>query len=154
MSDKPRLFSIVRCRAYLRKVKDGVYIQMFNPDGTFYDGRFMNQYDGKAIAYKTDYDSDDFENRDEEIADLSEFCGQTVEKVYRERIEEDFTGCVVGYTTVKVKGVIGTDWNDNPYGGDFGHCFKRATVVPKVGVVYFKNNCKRYVLLDDMEEIT
>lgn len=153
MTDKPRLFSMVHCRAYLRKVKDGVHIDMYNLDGSTYSGRFVQNHDQvKAIACKSN--PDDPIGGYMEIADLSEFCGQAVEKVYRERIEENFTGCVVGYTTVKVKGLLGTDWNDDPYSGDFGFCFKETTEAPKVAVVYFKNNCKRLVPLNDLEEIT
>ena len=144
-----KLFVKVRCRAYMKKIKDGVCIVMYNPDGTVCTEKDMKSYHGKAVAIKTDYEK----MEDVEVADLSEFCGESVEKVYRERAEETFTGVVVGYTTLKCKGRIGTDWNDNPYGGDFGYCFKDTTWAPKVAVVYFKNNCKRYVLLDDMEEL-
>lgn len=144
-----KLFVKVRCRAYMKKIKDGVFIVMYNPDGTVCQDKFMKSYNGKAVAYKTDYKK----MEDGEIADLSEFCGESVEKVYRERTEETFTGVVVGYTTLKCKGLIGTDWNDSPYGGDFGYCFKNTTWAPKVAVVYFKNNCKRYVLPEDMEEL-
>lgn len=144
-----KLFVKVRCRAYMKKIKDGVFIVMYNPDGTVCQDKFMKSYNGKAVAYKTDYEK----MEDGEIADLSEFCGESVEKVYRERTEETFTGVVVGYTTLKCKGQIGTGWNDSPYGCDFGYCFKNTTWAPKVAVVYFKNNCKRYVLPEDMEEL-
>lgn len=149
MEHQPRLFSMVRCRAYMMKAKDTVHIEMFEKDGTRVDGKVVRSYGCKAYAYKLDPKT--YEGV--EIADLSEFCGQSVEKTYRVRKEELFTGCVVGYTRLKVKGIIGTDWNDSPYGGDFGFCFKQTTENPKAAVVYFKNNSKRYVLLDDLEPI-
>lgn len=148
-----KLFVKVRCRAYMKKIKDGVYIQGFNSDGTMImNGRNRFTITDKLVAYgrgpnwETDF-------RDVELKDLSSCEGEAVTKRYRERIEEDFTGIVVGYTTLKCEGLIGTDWNDDEYGGDFGYCFKQTTYAPKVAVVYFKNNCKRYVLLDDMEEL-
>lgn len=149
MKARRRIFIKVRCRAYMKKVKDGVCIVMYNPDGTVCTERYMRSYHGKAVAIRTDYEK----MQDVEIADLSEFCGESVEKVYRERTEETFTGFVVGYTTLKCKGTIGTDWIDSPYGGDFGFCFKYTTWQPEVAVVYFKNNCKRYVLPEDIEII-
>ena len=140
-----KLFQKVRCGAYLKKISDGVHIRLYNGDGTEFEGKYPTKYDTRAYAYNTDGDR---------IADLSDFSGQSVEKIYRKRIEEDFEGFIVGYTRIEVKGIIGTDWNDNPHGGDFGFCFKEIREYPKVGVVYFKNNCKRYVLPEDMVEIT
>lgn len=144
-----KLFSKVRCRAYLKPAKDGVHIAMYDEYGSLITDNHMNSYHGKALALKFDQEK----MEDVEIADLSEFCGETVEKTYRKRVEEDFTGVVVGYRQVKTKGIIGTDWNDSSHGGDFGYCFKQTTEAPKVAIVFFKNNSKRYVLPDDMEEL-
>lgn len=148
MKARRRIFIKVRCRAYMKKANDGVCIVMYNPDGTVCTEKCMRSYHGRAVAVGPV--DENFQNV--EIADLSEFCGQCVEKVYRERVEDSFTGFIVGYTTLKCKGMIGTDWNDSPY-GDFGYCFKNTTWQPEVAVVYFKNNCKRYVLPEDIEII-
>lgn len=139
-----KLFIKVKCKAYLRKVTDGVYIQYYNSDGTECFSKFVRDYKSKAIVYN---------GNGKEIADLSGFCGESVEKVYRERVAEDFVGFVVGYTKVDVKGIIGTDWESDPYTGEYGHCFKKITERQSVAVVYFTNNCKRYVPIDDIEEI-
>ena len=139
-----KLFVKVRCKAYLKKVSDGVRIELFNADGSTCFDKVVKEYACKAIAY---------DGSGKEIADLSDFFGESVRKVYRKRIECDFVGVVVGYTKVDVSGVIGTDWEDNPFTGEYGHCFKEITDRQKVAVVYFKNNCKRYVLLDDINEI-
>ena len=147
-----QLFKKVHCKAYLKKIKDGVYIQFFNPDGTYYNDRFVYDYNIKAIAYKTKLD-ENMMNCDEELADLSEFDGSYVEKVYRERVECEFDGFVVGYTKINTKGKIGTDWDSGEYVREHGYCWREITERPKVAVVYFKNNCKRYVLLDDLEFI-
>ena len=100
-------------------------------------------------AYKRSDNPDLYE---EELADLSEFDGSYVNKTYRERIECDFDGFVVGFTKVDTKGIIGTDWEsgDYEYIKSHGYYFKTIKERPKVAVVYFKNNVKRYVLLDDL----
>lgn len=151
-----KLFERVHCKGYLKKVNDGVYIQMFNPDGTFCDSKTVDSADAKAIAYKSTITSNGL-NKDIEIADLSEWSGESVEKIYRVRVATEFDGFLVGCTRVKMTGRIGTDWECVNYGfGDireYGHCFKTIDEYPKVGVVYFKNNCKRYVLMEDMEII-
>lgn len=145
-----KLFDRVHCKGYMKVVKDGVRIQLYNADGSFCREKTVRDINSKAIAYKSDYDKWG-RPCDSELADLSDFDGQSVEKTYRERVESSFDGVLVGITRVKVKGIIGTDWNVPPFGSEFGFCFKEITENPKVGVVYFKNNCKRYVLLDDIE---
>lgn len=148
------IFQKVHCKGYLKSVHDGVYIQIFNPDGTFCDSKTVDSADCKAVAYRSTLKPNGL-NEVIEIADLSDWSGESVEKTYRERIAEEFDGFVVGYTRVKTKGRIGTDWGCINYGfGDireYGHCFKTIDEYAKVGVVYFKNNCKRYVLVEDME---
>lgn len=140
-------FTKVRCRAYLKKVHDTVRIQLYDRDGMFTD-KYVKDYESKAIAYKFNPET----GQEEEIADLSSFDGDSVEKTYRERVEETFEGFLVGFTRIKVKGRIGTDWETPLYGPEYGYCFKSIDEYPKVGVVYFKNNAKRYVLPEDMEE--
>lgn len=144
-----KLFSKVHCKAYMAKAHDTVRIQLFNADGTQCEDKVVRDYKCKAIAYK--FDPNKLE--DVEIKDLSEFDGDSVEKIYRERMECEFDGVVVGYTKIDVKGFIGTDWMTPEYGSEYGFCFKKITDRPKVAVVYFKNNMKRYVLPKDMEEV-
>ena len=145
-----KIFKKVHCKAYLKKASDGVHIQMYQPSGEPIYGDSYVPYDVfvlgvKAIAYKWDAAGNSVE-----LADLSNFEGDTVEKVYRTRVEKEFDGFVVGFTTVDVKGCIGTDWIEDEH-RSFGYCFKTITSCPHVAVVYFKNNMKRYVLLEDME---
>ena len=146
---EPKLFTMVKCKAYLKKAHDGVFIGFEDAYGTPIFTKAVDNADVKAFAWKLNPDT----LINEKIKDLGEWCGDSVEKTYRERIEEEFTGCVVGYTRINVKGRIGTDWECDPYYGEYGHCFKEITECPKVAVVYFKNNAKRYVLPEDMEEV-
>ena len=145
---QPKLFSKVHCKAYLAKEHDTVRIQLFNANGTYCEEKVVRDYKSKAIAYKFDPEK----CKEVEIADLSDFECDSVPKIYRKRVECDFIGFLVGYTRVDVSGMIGTDWMYDEY-HDYGYCFKKITEKPKVGVVYFKNNMRRYVLPEDMEEV-
>lgn len=144
-----KIFQKVRCYGYVKKFYDGVYIQFFYPDGQFCFDKTVRDYKARAVAYKVVPES----SEPVEIKDLSEFDGDSVEKVWRKRVDADFAGVLVGFTTVNMSGYIGTDWCDNIYGGEYGFCFKVVEKTAKVGVVYFKNNVKRYVLEEDMEVI-
>lgn len=147
-----KLFTKVHCKAYLAKAYDTVRIQLFNADGSFCGQKYVEDYGCKAIAYRFDSEK----NEEIEIKDLSEFDGDSAEKIYRERKECEFDGFVVGYTIINAKGRIGTVWDSIDYGDvyrEYGHCFKTITDRPKVAVVYFKNNIKRYVLPEDMEVV-
>ena len=141
-----KIFRKVHCKAYLEKYSDGVclYCEQNNMPTQ------ANHWDEQIIVKAMKYDSE--KNKTEEIADLSEFCGETVSKQYRRRIESEFDGFLVGITHIVTSGEIGTDSDYHPYYGEFYHLTKR-TKSEKVGVVYFKNNAKRYVLLSDIEEV-
>lgn len=144
-----KIFVKVKCHAYLRKSHDGINITIYDPDGNIYNGNTVPDTSYKAVIEKWDDDKRDYVV----LADLSEWDGSGYEKTYRERIEEEFTGVVVGVTEVNVKGEIGTDWECDGCGREFGHCYKLITDRQKVAVVYFKNNVKRYVPLEDLEII-
>lgn len=145
-----KLFTKVHCKAYMAKAHDTVRIQLFNEDSSFCTKKTVDNYKCKAIAYKFDPEK----GKEIEIKDLSEFDGDSVKKIYRERKECEFDGVVVGYTIINVKGIIGTTWESDGYYIEYGHCFKEITERAKVAVVYFQNNCKRYVLPEDMEEVS
>lgn len=141
------LFHQVICKAYLKKAHDGIFIGFEDAVGNPVMTKTVENADIKAFAWQFNPET----NKNEKIKEFEEWCGDSIEKTYRERIEEEFTGFVVGFTRIKIKGRIGTDWEYHPYYGEYGHCFKTIDEYPKVAVVYFKNNCKRYVLLEDME---
>lgn len=140
---KPRLFSMVKCCAYLKPVRDGVNIMFLSPEEirNLFGSKEMEKYPyGKAIAHTAEGEKD-----------LSSFEGDSVEKTYRVRMEKQFKGYVVGYTTVKVKGIIGTDSYSNDY-EEGVYFFKNTTERVEAAIVFYGNNRKRYVLLDDIEE--
>ena len=141
---KPPLFSRVRCRAYLKAAKDGIRMEMYDQHGNPTE-RLPNAK--RIVALRWDASK----SEKVELMDLSECDGTGVKKVYRKRVEAEFMGVVAGYKHIDVAGTIGTDWQDTPYSDGYAYFFKNITERPKVGVVYFKNNCKRYVLPEDME---
>lgn len=149
-----KIFRKVHCKAYMKQIKDGVHLSVFHADS--YEpvtGSSWGELDIQVIAERTYYENGEW--REEELADLSGFEGDSVHKVYRERVEEEFDGFLVGYTRVTTTGEIGTDTTMWPYNlsGDLEevfHLFKN-THQEEVGVVYFKNNAKRYVLIEDIE---
>lgn len=145
---RPQLFSRVKCCAYLREKKDGTYIEVRDKDGkVIYPNRVTEPLSAYAVRF------DPRLEKLEIIADLSNWDGESVKKIYRERTEADFTGVVVGYKRIDRSGYIGTDWETPPYGREYGHFFKEIDDRPEVAVVYFRNNNKRFVLPEDMEEI-
>ena len=151
------IFQKVHCRAYLQKYSDGVALRCSIIDKS---GFFEMPADGnswknpiKVIATKSEYR--DGKWTESTIADLSNFEGESVEKQYRIRVEEEFDGFLVGITHLVTTGRIGTAMTMYPcdMNGNFEDIYHltKTTKKEKVGVVYFKNNAKRYVLLEDME---
>ena len=151
-----KIFQKVHCMAYLKKHSDGVALSCYVVDRS---GAFEMPAQGsswkepiKVIATKTEYK--DGKWTQEDIADLSEFEGESVDKQYRVRVEEEFDGFLVGMTNIVTTGQIGTDMTMHPYNmdGDLEEIYHltKTTNKEKVGVVYFKNNAKRYVLPEDM----
>lgn len=149
-----KIFQKVHCKAYLKKHHDGIHLDCKDGDDDFLIPVSGNAWDHmvKVKAMQSWYR--DGKWGESEIADLSEFEGETVDKQYRIRVEEEFDGFLVGITHIVTTGRIGTDMTMFPYdmNGNLKEVFHltKATDKEKVGVVYFKNNVRRYVLLDDM----
>lgn len=150
----------VHCKAYLQKFSDGVHLATWDRadagDFGYIEEPAKGNAWGKPIivkAMKTEYTSDGWKTK--EIADLSDFEGNTVPKQYRRRVEAEFDGVFVGFTHIVVSGEIGTDMTMHVFNmsGDLEEVFHltKTTKKEKVGVVYFKNNARRYVPVEDME---
>ena len=149
-----KIFQKVHCKAYLKKHHDGIHLNCWDGDDDFLMPVSGNAWDHivKVKAVQLWYRGGEW--GESEIADLSGFEGETVDKQYRIRVEEEFDGFLVGITHIVTTGRIGTDMTMFPcdLDGNLKEVFHliKATDKEKVGVVYFKNNAKRYVLLDDM----
>lgn len=155
-----KIFQKVHCKSYLQKYSDGVFLRTWQTlsagDFGVIKERATGNSWGEPIfvkAYKNEYINGMWEEK--ELADLSSFEGETVPKEYRRRIEEEFDGFLVGFTHIVVRGQIGTDTSDYVYNmnGDLREVYHltKHTEMKKVGVVYFKNNAKRYVPIEDIE---
>lgn len=142
----------VHCKAYLEEVCDGVFIRMYKPDGSVYEDNFVTDHMARAFAYKWDHER----HKEEKIKDLSDFYGDSVEKIYRKRIECCFDGIVVGYSSAAISGRIGTAWETSCYGYkkyyDYGYVFKDAPRQP-ICIVQLEDGSRRKVLRDDLEEV-
>ena len=67
-----------------------------------------------------------------------------------ERVEKRFEGVFVGVTTLNTK--LTAEYHDDPYCAPGFHCY---TGSPKqFAVVYYANNKKRYVPIEDIEKIS
>lgn len=149
-----KIFQKVHCRAYLKKYSDGIRLDCWDGDDVFKIPAKGSSWDHTITVKAMQSWYRNGEWGESEIADLSGFESGSVDKQYRIRVEEEFDGFLVGITHIITTGRIGTDTTMVPYNmnGDLEevyHLFKE-TDKEKVGVVYFKNNAKRYVLLDDM----
>lgn len=149
-----KIFQKVHCKAYLKKYHDGIRLDCWDGNDDFIIPINGSSWDHmvKVKAMQAWYK--DGKWGESEVSDLSGFEGEAVDKQYRIRVEEEFDGFLVGITYVVTTGRIGTDMTMHPCDMDGNlkevfHLFK-TTDKEKVGVVYFKNNAKRYVLLDDM----
>ena len=151
-----KIFQRVHCKAYLKKYSDGISLSCVETVGDFgvmpaQGNKWNHMITVKAM--KSSYENGSWSET--ELADLSGFEGGSVDKQYRIRTEEEFDGFLVGITYIVTTGRIGTDMTMYPYNmsGDLEEVFHlfKVTDKEKVGVVYFKNNAKRYVLLEDMD---
>ena len=165
----PKIFCKVKCNAYLKKESDGIHLVCMKHN--------WGELGGEPYDFK-EYVSENSWNINEDISvkavqavygdngkyesvllkDLSDFEGSSVLKTYYQRKEEPFTGWLVGYTNIITSSNIGTSYSeqhfyDEMYGSadrEWKHLTKDSHYT-KVGVVYFKNNSKRYVLPEDIE---
>lgn len=124
-----KLFSKVSCSSYLKKVSDGNFIEVKEGDA-FYN--FGNS--GRIIK--------------------SECCGDLdFIKTYYELKTKDFEGFVVGFKSVTVAGflVASTDYHYD--GIEYVTIDKEPSETVNIAIVYYGNNRKRFVPVDDIEYI-
>jgi hypothetical protein len=145
MNDKNiKLFKKVHCKSYLKRIYDGTHIVIYDQHGYVNSenteaGKIVNA-ECKAFAITNHGEVD------------LEFDGSSVKKRYYEKAEKEFDGFIVGTKDITVSGQIGTDWYEDDY-QFYRYCFKNPEEIVKCGVVYFQNNRKRYVPMEDIEEV-
>jgi hypothetical protein len=126
------LFKKAKCNAFLKKVYDGRFIQTYKNEGC-------------DVAEYTDTNNPDL--------DLLCECDGSLEflKTYYEIKKRDFSGVVVGVKDIVVTAYLVAETNYNYLGREYIRISREPEKIIKCAVVYYRNNCKRYVPLDNVE---
>ena len=151
----------VLCKSYLKKVKDGAFIEKINGDRTT-DGRNVyllhpsnrdqQKLENFRISMERAFGGDNFDyyfsaidtQKAPEIF-TRENDWHAVEKIYFERIEQEFNGIVVGVKNVVTEGYLGT------HCGIYEYISKTAKTTIKCALVYYALGKSRLVPLYDLE---
>ena len=141
------------CKGYLKKVKDGAFIQRIPPEqAEDKEEHFIlhsNELDEKVTTKKVPFG--DWGVRESLDECESSCCGEhELLKRYYERTEHSFAGVIVGRKKVVITGWLTVD----TYSGYNGHEYHRIGKDPEevidCAVVYFSEGRKRYVPLEDI----
>ena len=81
-----------------------------------------------------------------------------IEKTYFKHVDRNFTGVIVGYKDIMVKGYLDAVYQEECDVGvgvipEAFYVSKRAKETVKCAVVYYGNNMKHYVPLEDVLEV-
>lgn len=135
---KVNLFDKVKCKGFYKSVKDGKWLRLDKKNLT------ADAMDNNIV----NIDNDGTVEKDVEY----------VEKTYFEHVDKSFTGVIVGYKDIVIKGYLDADYQDECDVGvgviPESFCVsKRAKETVKCAVVYYANNMKHYVPLEDVLEM-
>lgn len=128
------LFDVCQCKGFYKKAHDGIYIELDREKLT-------------ADAYTSASD----------VAIESD-CDR-IEKTYYEYVKANCRGVIVGFVDVVVKGFLDVIYND-AYDTGIGmtqeefYVTKTPKEIVRCAIVYYANNKKHYVPLDDIEKVT
>lgn len=130
------LFEKVKCRGFYKKVHDGNFVVLDKQNLT---ATHMNS------------------NLIEQDCVVEE-CVDRVEKTYYEHVSQNFKGVVVGYVDLVLKGYLDIIYQDEVDVGvgiipEAFYVTKTAKDVVKCAIVYYANNKKHYVPVDEMEAL-
>ena len=161
-----KLGTYVKCSAYLKAVKDGVFIERvekgqrwngytakgecYIPHGADWNTSPMPMPDGFIDPFTTSWPTG--EDIPQELRSPCEGADD-VEKTYYEVIEKEFRGYVVAVKDIVVDGYLGVDCSYDPYCGDRYFIFKRPKTVVKCAIVYYALGKKRLVPLENIEDL-
>ena len=129
------LFDKVKCKGFYSKVHDGTYI--------FLDTQNLKAAHMNSNAINTDC--------------LVEEDVDRVEKIYYKHVNQNFCGVIVGFTNLVVTGYLDVIYNDAVDVGvgiipEQFFVQKNPKRVVKCAIVYYANNKKHYVPLEDIEK--
>lgn len=127
MDIKDILFKKVQCTSFLKKVHDGKYISIIADEAIYLNSNTP------------------------EIEITSECCGDTdFLKTYYEIKEKSFSGFVVGIKEITVTAWLMADTEYDYFGSESLRISRQSKEVVKCAIVYYGNNCKRYVPMDSI----
>ena len=124
-------------------------------------GFYKKVHDGVCVALDKKNLRADWINTklwDQECEGVVEKDIETAEKTYFEYVSQNFTGVVVGFVDLIVEGYLDVNYEDAIDTGlgtipERFYVSKRAKTVIPCAIVYYSNNKKHYVPVDDLEEI-
>ena len=125
------------CKAYYKKVNDGVHITCYDKDGLFCTD--FNKIE-KACAY-------DRHGKETELF----FEGDGVEKKLRELTEKRFVGVCVGEIVLPITEYLYADTDYHYNGEEYYTIGKSIRDACECYIVYYANNRRRYVPKDCCE---
>lgn len=138
------MFQKVKCRAYMKKVNDGRFIQKIDS---------MEKESGLPAYLYVDTNRRNELGTDSWSKAVDEYCGELeFLKTYYQHTEKEFTGIVVGMKMITVSAYLYVDTEFNHEGIDVGqYVGKQENEKRKCALVYYGCNKSRYVPMDDLE---
>lgn len=127
-----KLFDMCKAKGFYKKISDGKFL-------------ILNEEKLTAEAHTSMFDFEEIE------------CGEEIEKTYYEYVKKPISKCVVvGFIDLIVSGWIGCDWQDSVDTGvgvipEKFYATKRPKETVKCAIVYYANNKKHYVPVEDLE---
>ena len=133
-----RLFDKVRCNGFYKPHKDGIYIYL-DKENLRADLVNVNLWDnGKGGTVESDIEQ--------------------AEKTYYKHVSQNFSGVIVGFKDLVIVGYLDVIYDDPIHTGlgtipEKYYIAKIAKDVAKCAIVYYADNKKHYVPLEDIVEI-
>lgn len=127
-----QLFNKVRCKGFYKPHRDGLYIELDKEN------------------LKADLKNGYFDTVEEDV--------DIAEKTYYKHVEANFSGVIVGYKDLVIVGYLDVIYQDECDVGvgvipEAYYVAKRPKDVAKCAIVYYADNKKHYVPLEDIVEI-
>lgn len=133
-----KLFDRVKCKGFYKPFSDGKWLYLDRKTLT------ADAMDNNLV----DWGNDGTVEKDVEY----------IEKTYYQHVDKHFSGVIVGYKNIIVTGYLDAIYEE---GCDVGigvtseafYVSKRAKDIVRCSVVYYANNMKHYVPLEDVLEV-
>lgn len=128
------LFDKIRCKGFYKPVHDGVWIELDND--SLKANKCNSSLTGDAVE---------------------EYNVDCVEKTYYEHVQSNFSGVIVGFKNLVIKGYLDVNYEDECDVGvdvipEKFYVSKRPKETVKCAIVYYANNMKHYVPIEDIEK--